>query len=248
MKVLIVWAHPEARSFNGELVAAAARALTAAGHEVRVSDLYRQGFDPVATGADFVRRADPERLVYDAEQDAASAGGGFATRIAEAHADLVWCDLLILQFPLWWFSVPAILKGWIDRVMAKGVAYGGGRWYDRGGFRGRRAVLSITTAAFEAMCAERGINGDMAAILWPLQQGVLRFTGFETLAPQVAWAAPYADAEGRAAQVEAWCARLAGIADEVAEPHHGREDFDRGWTLREGVEPLTFGHGRRRPD
>ena len=52
---------------------------------------------------------------------------------------LFWCDALILQFPLWWFSLPAMLKGWVDRVFASGGRiYGGGKWYDRGVFAGKR--------------------------------------------------------------------------------------------------------------
>lgn len=53
---------------------------------------------------------------------------------------LLACDLLVLSFPVFWFSVPAILKGWIDRVLVSGSVYGGMRFYDRGGFKGKRAV------------------------------------------------------------------------------------------------------------
>lgn len=242
MKVLIVWAHPEAHSFNGSLVDLAQRSLSEAGHSVRTTDLYREGFKAVASEADFQERSNANRLVYDDEQLVASKGAGFDSQIEQALEDLHWCDQLILQFPLWWFSVPAIMKGWIDRVMVKGVAYGGGRWYDQGGFKGRRALLSLTTAAYPAMCYPNGINGAMEAILWPLQHGVLRFCGFETLAPHIIWSATYIDDAARVTAMERYRDRLLNLGSEQAEPCHGREDFDESWQLKPGISPLSFGH------
>lgn len=242
MKTLIVWAHPELNSLNHGLVEVARETLVAQGHEVRVCDLYREGFNAVASGADFNQRAQPERLVYDNEQLAASKGEGFARQIERSLADLEWCDQLILQFPLWWFSVPAIMKGWFDRVLAKGVAYGGGRWYDRGGFNGRRAMLSITTAAWPQMCSNTGINGDMDVILWPLQQGVLRFCGFEALAPHILWSATYIEDADRQAAIESYRQRLMALEHEAPEPCHGRGDFDAKWQLKPEIAPLTVGH------
>ncbi|MGE4324090.1 MAG: NAD(P)H-dependent oxidoreductase [Sphingobium sp.] len=244
MKVLIVWAHPEIASFNGALVDLARDTLTAAGHEVRVTDLYRSGFAAAATGEDFLQRRNPDRLVYDDEQLAATKSGGFAGEIDRSLQDLLWCDQLILQFPLWWFSVPAIMKGWIDRVMVKGLTYGGGRWYDRGGLTGRRAMLSITTAAYEQMCSPVGINGSMDVILWPLQQGVLRFVGFETLKPNIIWSASYMDDEGRRAEMERYRQRLLSLAEEMPEAGHGRDDFGPDWRLLPHVEPRTIGQWR----
>lgn len=242
MKTLIVWAHPEAESFTRALVDLASNTLRQAGHEVRTTDLYRQRFEAVATGADFQQRNKPERLVYDDEQLAAVKGEGFQADIEQALQDLLWCDQLILQFPLWWFSVPAIMKGWIDRVMVKGLAYGGGRWYDRGGFAGRRAMLSLTTAAYPQMCQPTGINGSMDVILWPLQHGLLRFCGFETLSPHIIWSASYIDDEGRSRAMADYRRRLIGLEHEQADPCHGRDDFDERWQMRPGITPVTVGH------
>lgn len=241
MKALIVWAHPEENSFTHSLVEMARQTLTQAGWEVRTTDLYRENFEAVASGADFLQRAEPERLVYDDEQRAAARGGGFNAEIEKQLQDVQWCDLLILQFPLWWFSTPAIMKGWIDRIMVKGVAYGGGKWYDRGGFSGRRAMLSLTTAAYSEMCAPRSINGAMDVILWPLQHGVLRFCGFETLAPNIIWSATYIDDAARQAAMADYSHRLVNIAHEKPEPAHGRDDFDNRWQLKPDIEPLTVG-------
>lgn len=244
MKCLIVWAHPEEKSFNSAMTELARRTLEGQGHEVRVTDLYRNGFNPVASEADFALRKVAERLVYDEEQVAAVGRGDLAPDVRVALDDLLWCDLLILQFPLWWFSAPAILKGWIDRVLVKGVAYGGGRWYDRGGFTGRRALLSITTAAYPQMCSATGINGDIDVILWPLQQGVLRFVGFEALEPNIVWSATYTDDAGRRKALDAYQARLLRLSEERPEPSHPRSDFGRDWLMLPDVEPRTVGQRR----
>ena len=150
MKVLIVYAHHEPRSFNGALKDTAVTTLGASGHEMIVSDLYAAGFEAAATRGDFLGTADPGYFKYQTEQRAAWANGrgdGFAPDITEEQRRLVWCDLVILQFPLWWFSVPAVLKGWIDRVLAVGFAYGGGRWFEAAPLAGRKALLSVTMGA-----------------------------------------------------------------------------------------------------
>ncbi|WP_038387398.1 NAD(P)H-dependent oxidoreductase, partial [Bradyrhizobium elkanii] len=127
MKVLIVFAHQEAQSFNAALLARSVAELTALGHAVRISDLYAMRFNPVATAGDFGARRFPDRLQYDREQKYNLQHGALSGDIAAEIEKLLWCDLLILQFPLWWFSVPAIMKGWIDRVFVNGAIYGSGR-------------------------------------------------------------------------------------------------------------------------
>lgn len=132
MNVLIVFAHPEPQSFGASLLTRSVESLKAQHHEVRVSDLYAMGFDPVAGAADFKQRRFVDRLQYDREQKFAAGRDGFADDIQAELDKVLWCDLLILQFPLWWFSVPAIMKGWIDRVFVNGRIYGSGRRFDTG--------------------------------------------------------------------------------------------------------------------
>src|SRR3982751_5796187 len=115
MKVLIVYAHPEPKSFNTGLLQHSVDVLKEQGHSVQVSDLYAMQFNPVASDADFTQRRFPEQMQYDREQKHASQHAAFAPDIQAELDKLLWCDFLILQFPLWWFSVPAIMKGWIDR-------------------------------------------------------------------------------------------------------------------------------------
>src|SRR5690606_11201986 len=100
-------------SFNRALLDTSVRVLQAQGHTVEVSDLYAMGFNPVANGCDFTERRFPDALQYDREQKQASQRHTFVDDIQAEIDKLMHCDLLILQFPLWWFSVPAIMKGWI---------------------------------------------------------------------------------------------------------------------------------------
>lgn len=107
MKCLLVLAHPLANSLNATLAQAAAAALRDAGHEVKVRNLYETGFSPALTTA--------ERQGYYTGFD--------SSRIAAEAEELQEAETLVLVFPTWWFSLPAMLKGWIDRVWAPGVAY-----------------------------------------------------------------------------------------------------------------------------
>jgi NAD(P)H dehydrogenase (quinone) len=89
--------------------------------------------------------------------------------------------------------MPAILKGWVERVYAYGFAYGVGehsdsRWGDRygeGTLAGKRAMLIVTTGGWESHYAARGINGPIDDILFPIQHGILHYPGFEVLPPFV---------------------------------------------------------------
>jgi NAD(P)H dehydrogenase (quinone) len=215
MNVLIVLAHPEPGSFNGAMFDTAVRELRAAGHTVATSDLYRMGFNPVSSRANFTTVKDPDYLKLQVEETYASEHDGFAPDVEAELRKLEACDLLILQFPMWWFGLPAILKGWVDRVMAMGRTYGYGAIYQSGKFRGKRALLSLTTGGPEEAYRKGGFNGDIDGILRPVQRGVLEFLGFDVLAPQV----HYGPVRAEPGQRQAWLAehaeRLRAIHDEA---------------------------------
>jgi NAD(P)H dehydrogenase (quinone) len=101
MRVLVVHAHPVAESFSTLLFRTALDSLRQAGHEVRGLDLYACGFEPV------MRRE--ERLDYH-------TAGANAGPVADHLAQLKWAQGLIFVYPTWWYSHPAMLKGWLDRV------------------------------------------------------------------------------------------------------------------------------------
>ena len=129
MKVFLVHAHPEPNSFNASMTSFAKQILEGCGHEVIISDLYAMRFNPVSDRHNFLSIKDPDYLKLQVEELHASREHAFAPDIHAEMEKLLWCDCLILQFPLWWFSLPAILKGWVDRVFAMGRTYGGERFY-----------------------------------------------------------------------------------------------------------------------
>ena len=214
MNILIVLAHPERQSFNGALFDTAIATLEAAGHTVVTSDLYRLGFDPVSDRRNFTTVKEANYLKPQVEELHATEVGGFAPDLEGEIAKIEAADLMIWQFPLWWFGLPGILKGWVDRTFAMGRAYGGGRVYGTGLFRGKRALLSLTTGGPEGAYAADGFNGDMAAILRPIQRGMLEFTGFEVLAPHVVYSPVRVDSTQREAWLQAWLQRLQNIEAE----------------------------------
>jgi NAD(P)H dehydrogenase (quinone) len=185
MNAFIVHAHPEPKSFNGALTHTAVATLRATGADVTVSDLYAMAFDPVSGRHNFSTVADADYLKLQREETHAAEHGGFASDIAAEMRKVEACDLMIWQFPLWWFGLPAILKGWADRVLAMGWAYGGGRLYEKGVFRGKRAMVSVTTGGPEASYGPDGFNGNIEAILRPIHRGIFEFTGFDVLAPAI---------------------------------------------------------------
>lgn len=245
MNVLIVYAHPEPRSFGSALLERSVQTLQAAGHGVVVSDLYAMGFEPVATGRDFTERRFPEALQYDREQKQASQRHTFTPDIQREIDRLLACDLLILQFPLWWFSVPAILKGWIDRVFVNGTVYGaGGRRFDQGGLQGRKAMLAFTTGCFPDMMEPDGLLGQRDVILWHLQHGTFGYSGLQVLQPFVGWSIQYTDEAQRHAYLDAYEARLRGIENEPVMPTHTLAEFGADWRLKPEIAPRTAGHRR----
>ena len=214
MKVLLVTWHPEPRSFCAAMFRTARETLAAEGHEVRTSDLEEMRFDPVSSRRNFTTVKDPGYLKLQAEETFAAESNGFSAEIEAEIEKLEWCDLMIWQFPLWWFGLPAALKGWVDRVFAMGRAYGGGSLYESGVFRGKRAFLSLTTGGPEEAYRKGAFNGDMDAILRPIHRGMLRFTGFDVLAPQIVYG-PVRMTDGlRKGALEAYAERLKGIAGE----------------------------------
>ena len=108
MRALVIYCHPRPDSYTAAVRDVVLARLSAAGAELRLRDLYAEGFDP-ALGA--------------------AAHAGYGTDSPAAHgvgadcADLLWADTLIFVYPTWWYGLPAVLKGWLDRVMLPGIAF-----------------------------------------------------------------------------------------------------------------------------
>jgi len=214
LNVLIVFAHPEPKSFNGAMFRTAVATLEAEGHTVVTSDLYRLGFNPVSSRDNFISVQDADVLKLQAEERHAAGAHGFVQDLEAEIAQVEAADLMIWQFPLWWFGLPGILKGWVDRVFASGRAYGPGERYETGLFRGKRALLSLTTGGPAQGYAADGANGDIHGILRPIQRGMLAFTGFGVLAPELHFGPARVEAAEREAWLASWADRLKNINNE----------------------------------
>jgi NAD(P)H dehydrogenase (quinone) len=233
MKVLIVHAHPEPKSFTAALRDQAVQTLEAQGHEVQVSDLYAMNWNPIASADDFSTRENPDYLVYALEQRLGVKSQSLAADIQQELDKLLWADLLILNFPIYWFSTPAMLKGWIDRVLVSGVCYGGKRFYDQGGLAGKKALVTVTLGGREHMFGEGAIHGPLEDMLRPILRGTLAYVGLDVLPPFVAWHVPYISAEAREEFLGQYRQRLENL--EQDQPI----DFPRLSQFDEALYPLA---------
>lgn len=211
MKVLVVYWHPEPQSFNGAMFRKACEALVDAGNEVKTSDLHEMNFNPVSSRQNFTTVKDPNFLKIQLEERYATEMNSFAEDIDSEIEKIEWCDLMIWQFPLWWFGLPAVFKGWVDRVFAMGRTYGDGRMYETGVFRGKRGLLSLTTGGTEDVYNKGGFIGDIHAVLRPINVGMLQFVGFDVLPPEVVYAPVRMTYEQRVKILESYAARLKEI-------------------------------------
>ena len=214
MKVFIVYAHPEPKSFNGALFRTAKDVFREDGHEVQVSDLYAMGFNPVVSRKNYTTVKDPGTFKPQIEDMHATESGGFAPDIEAEIRKMEWCDFMLWQHPLWWFGLPAILKGWVDRCLRHGPHLRRGQALRNGVFKGKRAMLSLTTGGPAEAYAKGGFNGDIHAILRPIHRGILNFTGFDVLAPHIIFAPVRLRDDQRKDILEGYSRRLRQIEKE----------------------------------
>jgi NAD(P)H dehydrogenase (quinone) len=171
VKSLVVTSHPESASFNQAMAETVAETLLSLGHHVQLVDLHAEDFDPVVRRAQFPQCQEAARFEVMAAQTAQAASGDLSADILLHQQRLLAADNLVLQFPLWWWSLPAQLKGWIDRTFAAGFAYGGAS------LAGRSAMLTVTAETkAERFLAQGGDNP-----LHHIERGILKFCGFEVL-------------------------------------------------------------------
>lgn len=234
MDAHIVLAHPEPCSFNGALARRAQERLASRGDRVSVTDLYATQFDPVERGTHYRSRADAAAFRPLAEQRHAAKTGTVPPDVAGEIEALERSRLLILQFPLWWHGPPAILKGWFDRVFLNGGIYTSTCRYDRGHFRGRRALVSVTSGAPAQAFGPQARGGDPDTMLWPIHYS-LHYLGFAVLAPFWTFGVQghgYAYEDARAAdsrlrgQLDAWSERLGTVGTDTPLRFPGWDDWD----------------------
>jgi len=252
MNVLIVYAHPEPKSLNGALRDFCVERLRRTGHDVQVSDLYAMRWKASVDAADFLDRDANEPLDVSAASKHAYETSTQAAEVAAEQKKLLQADALILQFPLWWFSMPAILKGWVDRVYAYGLAYGVGehsrqKWGDRygeGSFKGKRAMLAVTAGGWAEHYSGRGINGRMEDLLFPINHGILHYPGFDVLPAYVTYQTGWLDEARYQQTLLELGARLDALWETDPIPYRVQNggDYDiPSCELKPGLSPKRYG-------
>ncbi|WBB77742.1 NAD(P)H-dependent oxidoreductase [Micromonospora sp. WMMD882] len=241
---LWVYAHPRRGSFNDHLFRAGTEALSPR-YRVTTSDLYAQGFDPALSERDLGGlAARPGNIAQLAGE--AYAEGRLPADVRAEQDKLAAAELLVLQFPLWWYGPPAILKGWFDRVLTEGFAYGDldpdlnvPRRYGDGALTGRRALVLVTAGEDAGSIGPRGISGDIDSLLFPITHGTLWYVGIEVLGLHVVHDADGLDAAGVDREVKRLRERLDGLATEPAQPFRRLRDGDYrvGRALRDDLLP-----------
>ncbi len=234
MNVLLLYAHPEPRSLNGSIRDFMVDRFVRAGHTVEVSDLYAMRWKASLDADDFPFRDATQPFSPSADSRHAFAEGAQTADVAAEQDKLRRADLVIFQFPMWWFSMPAIMKGWFDRVYAYGFAYGVGehsetRWgkrYGEGAFKGKRAMLVVTTGGWAEHYSERGISGPIDDLLFPIQHGMLFYPGFDVLPPFVMFKSSAMDTTRHTETLSALGARLDGAMLDAPIAYRNQNDGD----------------------
>lgn len=245
---LVVVAHPEPRSFNGNWAAASIKACESLGHKVLFSDLVADGFNPVESAACY-----SESLLQDIQpfdplkaQEQAAVKNMLPNDIATEMQKINEADRLIIHFPLWWFGPPAILKGWLDRCLVHGAMHTVDERFDRGRCKGKQVMFCVSTGASAAECSFSGKEGDVEMLLWPVAY-TFRYLGFTVLKPQVVFGV-HGYFEG--AEESALRSRLGGVLDQHEALIEGFDDlpelsfnsdsdFDGAGTLKSGAPSHT---------
>ncbi|MFD0803183.1 NAD(P)H-dependent oxidoreductase, partial [Streptomonospora algeriensis] len=260
MKILWVFAHPERRSLNGSLMEEGLGQLAELGHECRVSDLYAMDFKPVVDAADFsgVGGEGCDRLFVGDAQERAYREQRLGDDVRGEQEKIEWADVLVFHFPLWWFGPPAILKGWFDRVLVQGFAFGlkdrqgRTRRYGDGGLVGKRALIVTSVGARESGFGPRGIHGQAEEVLFPLLHGTFWYTGAAALPPFVVYGADRAGTGDFARHAADLRKRLAELetAEPIAYRHENSADYDDDLVLSPELVPGRTGLGvhRAQPD
>ncbi|MCS7057532.1 MAG: NAD(P)H-dependent oxidoreductase [Meiothermus sp.] len=191
MNVLLVHAHPNPRSFNAALRDTAIRTLGQAGHSLLLSDLYAMRFNPVLSLEELM--GEPQEVEGEMEK---------VRRV----------DLLLFLFPMWWYGMPAIMKGWIDRVFAYGFAHDEEHSFENGLLKGKKALLCLTTgtrAAYYQEAPER----NLMRVLEPIHYGIFAYCGMEVLPPFIAYGPAEMSEAERRATLEAFRVYLQGLPE-----------------------------------
>ena len=162
MNHLVVFAHPNQKSFGKGIVDTIQRVCQENEANVRVRDLYEIGFDPILKPSDFV----------------ALQSGNTPEDIKTEQEHIKWADVITFVYPVWWVGLPALLKGYVDRVFSYGFAYESVNGDPRGLLNGKKALLFCSTGSPNEVYDQNGMHDSMKQTT---DAGIFNFTGIEVI-------------------------------------------------------------------
>lgn len=184
MNTLVVSAHDENDVHVAALFNVALGVLERANHKVSVSELYAQGFNPLTSKLDFKISSVVNTEYILEQQRAVNTGTGFSPDIQAEMDKVKAADLIIIHFPLRYSAVPAVLKGWLERVLAMGFAWDGNKRYENGLMRGKKVLVSAVAADPDSFYSADGMHrATVTQHLFPLLHSTLAFCGFSVYEP-----------------------------------------------------------------
>jgi NAD(P)H dehydrogenase (quinone) len=192
MNHLVVFAHPNPKSFGKGILDTVVKASEEKGAAVKVRDLYELGFDPILKPSDFV----------------AFKEGKVPEDIAAEQEIIRWADVITFIYPVWWTSLPAILKGYVDRVFSYGFAYEYIDGAPNGLLKGKKALLFSTTGTPDELYAANGMHASMKQTT---DQGIFNFSGMEEVSHTFFGAVPYVSEEVRSDYLQKAAAVVKGV-------------------------------------
>lgn len=183
MKHLVIVAHPYSKSFGKGIADTIEKEVLSNGSEVRVRDLYEIGFDPILKGSDLLNLQT----------------GNYADDIKTEQEHIKWADIITFVYPVWWAGLPALLKGYVDRVFANGFAFTYGETGPIGLLKGRKAILISTTGFPSEVYDQIGMHKSMEQTS---DEAIFKFCGVEVIKHVFFGAIPFSTEENRAQYLE----------------------------------------------
>lgn len=158
------------------------RVLKENGFEVKLSDLYAMNWNPVASPEDFNLPYSTSPFSLTDAQKSAFITGNYSQDIKMEHQKIKWADYILFVFPFWWGSMPAIMKGWLDRCLFASLCYDKDKIFEKGPMKGKKAMLMCSTSMPETAYRPGGMHEmTMDDRLHGITYGSLKFCGFSVL-------------------------------------------------------------------
>ena len=162
MKHLVIFAHPYSKSFGKGIVDTIEKEVSNNESEIRIRDLYELGFDPILKGSDLLNLQ----------------SANYADDIKVEQDHIKWADVITFVYPVWWAGLPAMLKGYADRVLANGFAFTYGANGPVGLLKGKKSILFSTTGFPSDVYAQIGMHKSMQQTT---DEAIFEFCGIEVV-------------------------------------------------------------------